>query len=285
MFSIEEGKITAAKKDLNIRATLDCGQVFRFTVAEDGRRELISGSRRCVLWEDRKKTLIRAAKHDIPYFINYFDLKQSYAPMIKELEDSPLMKAAAAFGRGLRILRQDRFETLISFIVSTNNNIARIRGIIERICAALGCPLGKPKTGTVFYGFPGPEAMAGAGEKMYRELGCGYRSPWIARAAEKAASSSLDVLAGLPTEKLTGALQSFAGVGPKAADCIALFAYARYDVFPVDTWVKKLYRDLFNAVPAAGLMRKNLIARFGRFSGIAQQQLFYYYRERAGAAV
>lgn len=285
MFGVENGKIAAAKKDLNLRATLECGQVFRFTDAGNGRRELISGGRRCVLWEDGNKTLIGAEKDDIPYFINYFDLEQSYDPMIKELEDSPLMKAAAAFGRGLKILRQDRFETLISFIVSTNNNIGRIKGIIERICAALGRPRGKPETGAGFYGFPDPETMARAGEKLYRELGCGYRSPWIARAAEKAAVSGLDALARLPTGELTGVLQSFAGVGPKAADCIALFAYARYDVFPVDTWVKKLYRDLFNAVPAAGLMRKNLTARFGRFSGIAQQLLFYYYRERAGAAV
>ena len=123
--------------------------------------------------------------------------------------------------------------------------------------------------------------MARAGEMFYRDSGCGYRAPWIADAAEKAVRSmELDRLSGLPSQELTAALQTFRGIGPKAADCVALFAYGRYDVFPVDTWVKKLYRDLFGDSPPERVMRKNLIEKFGPSAGIAQQYLFYYYRNR-----
>jgi N-glycosylase/DNA lyase len=340
MFSLENGKIIVPRKELNIRATLECGQVFRFTLpgsppAGSGQGcELISADKKCVIAEEGNRVIVYARERDISYFVRYFDLETSYAPILRELRartrDSRVLapggaafvEAAFEYGKGLRILRQDPFEMLISFIISTNNNIKRIQGIIERLCAALGrhCPAlpaggavsggftgGGTANGT-FYDFPAVEVMAENGEGFYRDLGCGYRAKWLLLAAKKASGGCLASFEELPTPELTAELQTFAGVGPKAADCIALFAYGRYDVFPVDTWVKKLYSVLFAGKPdgngraiapgimrasgprderkeykgaiAPGIMRENLTACFGRFAGIAQQFLFYYSRRK-----
>jgi N-glycosylase/DNA lyase len=326
MFTVEEGRILVPRKDFNVRATLECGQVFRFRrldspPAGSGRGaayNLISADKTCVVAEEGSRTVIYARRRDIPYFVRYFDLETSYAPVLRELRararnsrvlapgGAALVEAALEYGRGLRILRQNPFETLISFIISTNNNIKRIRGIIERICAALGRRRAGLPAGGGFYAFPDAAVMAEQDEAFYRNAGCGYRAGWLPPAAKKAAAGGLALFAGLPTPELAAVLQTFEGVGPKAADCIALFAYARYGVFPVDTWVKKLYRDLIAAEPgtrgavapgvmrafgprderkdnggavAPGVMRENLTGCFGRFAGIAQQFLFYYYRE------
>lgn len=294
------GELCVPKNELDISATLECGQVFRFRrfypagVEAQPAWELISSGMRCLLFEDGAIVRIRAGKEDLPYFKNYFDLERPYAPLIRKLrrlEPGPLLKKALSFARGLRLLRQDKFETLIGFIISTNNNISRIRGIIERLCAALGerreglgeggagRPAGEKGPQGSFFAFPPAEAMARAGENFYRNLGCGYRSPWLFKAVKKVLETvNLEALAELPTEDLIRALREFEGVGPKAADCIALFAYGRHELFPVDTWMKKAYRDLFQDEAPEKTMRKRLMERFGPYSGLAQQVLFYYYR-------
>ncbi|MDR0586165.1 MAG: hypothetical protein LBG26_02895 [Treponema sp.] len=307
MFSLDAGKIIVPKKDLNIQATVECGQLFRFTKSADSgghvTYELISKNRKCLLAEERGMTVIRAEEKDIGYFVNYFDLETSYTPILKELRRQlaappaqdprvtrrsrardipPLIERAFEYGKGLRLLKQDRFETLISFILSTNNNIKRIKGTLERICTALGRRR-ESEFGS-FFTFPSAKKMAAMDESFYRELGCGYRAAWILEAARKAARN-FDGPEILPVEELVEKLMTFKGIGPKAADCIALFAFGRYDVFPVDTWVKKIYVDLFNESVSQKTMRKNLINRFGRFSGVAQQFLFYYYRESAGKII
>ncbi|MDR2143999.1 MAG: hypothetical protein LBP29_06490 [Treponema sp.] len=306
MFSLEAGKIIVPKKEFNIQATVECGQMFRFTKNTDsgghGVYELISQNRKCLLAEERGMAVIRAEEKDIGYFVNYFDLETSYTPILKELRRQlaapparharrsrardlpPLIEHALEYGKGLRLLKQDRFETLVSFILSTNNNIKRIKGTIERICTALGRR--RESEFGPFFAFPAAKKMAAMDEGFYREMGCGYRAKWIPEAARKAARKSargLDGLEALSDEELIKQLQTFNGIGPKAADCIALFAFGRYAIFPVDTWVKKIYADLFNERASEKTMRQNLISRFGHFSGIAQQFLFYYYRENAGS--
>jgi N-glycosylase/DNA lyase len=299
MFTLKAGKILVPGKDFNIRATVECGQLFRVTKKADSVGhsvyELISKDKKCLLAKERGTVVIHAAEKDIGYFVHYFDLETSYAPMLKELRRQLLsqdaqwnfvlpVENAFQYGKGLRLLKQDKFETLISFIISTNNNIKRIKTIIEKICAALGrrCKSG----GGSFFAFPAAEKMAAMDEGFYREMGCGYRAAWILEAAQRAAElrkGDFDIPDTLSTEELIEKLMAFRGIGPKAADCIALFAFNRYDVFPVDTWVKKIYVDLFNGGASEKTMRKNLINRFGCFSGIAQQFLFYYYRETAGS--
>ena len=208
VYTIEDGAIMVPAQDFAVRATLECGQVFRYAPPDHGRWELIAGDRRCELHERGNYTVIMARRRDIPYFVRYFDLDRSYAAMLQELraaEPAALTQAAAAYGRGIRILRQEPFETLISFLISTNNNIKRIQGIIERLCAALGKPL--RGNGTFRYAFPEPEAMASAGEMFYRDSGCGYRAPWIVDAAEKAVRST-----ELGRPSVTGAYRRAANV-------------------------------------------------------------------------
>jgi len=282
VYALEGENIVVSAAQFRPRAVLECGQVFRFRQIDGSDWEIISGDKRCLLAEKGGKTVISAAKADIPYFINYFDLERDYRPIIRSLRrvcargEPPLeLEHVLAHGKGLRLLRQDKWETLLSFIISTNNNIPRIRGIIEKLCAALG----KKRNG--FYAFPTAKAMAAKDEGFYRKAGCGYRAPWLAAAAKKAAVVNLEALDALPTGELVGSLMAFDGIGPKAADCIALFAYGRFDTFPVDTWVKKIYRDLFPSAEGAGekTMRRHLIERFGEYAGAAQQFLFYHYRE------
>ena len=146
--------------------------------------------------------------------------------------------------------------------------------IIRGLCENLGENRG------IYHAFPGPEKMAAQSESFYRDIGCGYRSPWVLGAAQRTLrEKGLEAYSSLPTAALLEALKRFDGVGPKVADCIALFAYNRYEVFPVDTWVKKIYRHWFGGSPGASVMRKNLAEKFGDYAGIAQQYLFYYYRK------
>ena len=165
---------------------------------------------------------------------------------------------------------------VISFIISANNHIPRIKGIIERLCAGLGRDMGG------YYAFPTAEAMADKGEDYYFALGAGYRAPYLASTATAIAEGSFDIDAvrSMPTKEAAKYLCSLLGVGPKVADCILLFGYHRTDVFPVDTWIKKVYRDTLGGAATNKQMREKLIALYGNLSGYAQQYLFFGKRDR-----
>ena len=171
----------------------------------------------------------------------------------------------------LRILKQDLFEMIISFIVSANNNIPRIKGIIDRMCIACG-----EKMGT-YCAFPTAKALAEKDEIFFKEIGLGYRAPYILKTARLIANNNFDLikLVSFDTESAKKMLLILPGVGPKVADCILLFGLNRYDVFPVDTWIEKVYKEIFNKDNTPQNMRKDLIKEFGKYSGIAQQYLFY----------
>jgi N-glycosylase/DNA lyase len=264
---------------------VESGQVFRYNKAGEG-YEIFSGDKKCLVYRNGKDAGIvvdaKRQEENAAYFIDYFNLKTPYAKINKELRQltcpakcGDVLGKAIKHGLGIRVLKQDKFETIISFIVSSNNNIARIKGIIEKLCRNLG------KKSESFYAFPAPDVMAAQTEGFYAGIGCGYRAGWILDASRKIAEGfDIDSAAALPTGELLKRLAALKGVGPKVADCIALFGYNRYEVFPVDTWVKKAYRDLFAASPGNTVMRRNLTRVFGNYGGIAQQYLFYYYRNR-----
>jgi N-glycosylase/DNA lyase len=255
-----------------IEKILNSGQVFRFLQVDEGSYRVFSGRRSCIVRENRQILCKNAGDRD--WFYQFFDLGTAYGPLMEEIRAmepgilSPMLEA----GRGIRILRQDRYETLIAFILSANNNIKRFSQTLWRLCKDYGRG-----------GFPSPKRMAGMTEEEYRELGCGYRAPWFKAAAQRInAGYSLDALDRLPTPELVEELQSFNGVGPKVADCIALFAYARQDVFPVDTWIGKAYRLFFDKeVKNPKTMRQDLLSKFTPLAGLAQQFIFYYLRSKA----
>lgn len=255
--------------------TLECGQVFRYKKLENNSYQVISKNKICVI----KKS--PAGGYDFftedgDYFYNYFDFNTDYKKIYDNLIDLPLMKEAIPKGKGIRILRQDSFEALICFIISANNHIPRIKGIVEKICENLGENMGD------FYAFPTPEAMAGVGQEFYKSIGAGYRDRYLADTASRIADGSFDLnkISNLPTEKAKKELCSLLGVGGKVADCILQYGFARSDVFPTDTWIKKMYKRAFGENNLSGEeIRKRLVDIYGNYSGFAQQYLFYAERQ------
>lgn len=261
-------------------STLGCGQVFRY-VEEKGGYLVFAGMRACRLYSRGGKTVIRCEADDAEYFERYFDLGRNYADVYGRAAASgiPFVAAAANAGRGIRILNQEPEETIFSFLLSQNNHIPRIRMLVSRLCGALGEE--RSFGGERYFTFPSAEKLAGKGEAFYRSLGCGYRARYIAETAQILASESAAAYAALSDGELRARLTALPGVGPKVADCVALFAYHRTGAFPVDTWIERVYREELGGT----LTNRNKIAAyfagmFGEAGGYIQQYLFWYERER-----
>ena len=209
---------------------------------------------------------------DPDYFVGYFSLDTDYDAVITRY--GGIAGVAAEYSKGIRMLRQDPFETLISFIISANNHIPRIRGIIERLCLSAGRECGG------YRAFPTPESLKDFDADSYHRLGAGYRSLYLAETVRKILGGfDLEALRHADTEFARRELLKLLGVGPKVADCIMLFSLDKRDVFPVDTWIKKSARIHFGI--EAGDTRaiaKLLTEKFGNDSGIIQQYIYYYVR-------
>ena len=263
-------------KDLScfdIRHILQCGQIFRFHENPDGSYTVYSTDKRAIVKQDENQAVITTDDPD--YFTKFFDLDRDYAKIKENLRDKPFIREAIEYGSGIRILNQDKWEMLISFIISANNHIPRIKGIINRLCERLGKDMGD------YYAFPSPEKMAQMDAEFYAGIGAGYRAPYLASTA-RAVVDGFDLQAIESMDGLEGnkRLCKLLGVGPKVADCILLFAYHKQDVFPVDTWIKKVYKDVMGDDGANNVaMRKKLIDTYGEYSGYAQQYLFFNKRE------
>lgn len=260
-------------KDFDIRHILDCGQTFRYEKLNEGQYRVYSKDKTCSVTQSDGKAVIECK--DIEYFVNYFDLQRDYGEIKQKLKGKPFMTDAIEYGHGIRILNQDRWEMLISFIISANNHIPRIKGIISRLCASLGENMGD------YYAFPTPKAMASKDEDFYKALGAGYRAKYLAVTARQVADDfDLDEIDSMDGNAANKRLCSLMGVGSKVADCILLFGYHKQDVFPVDTWIKKVYKDIMgDSVADNNIIRRKLIDIYGEYSGYAQQYLFFNKRE------
>ena len=195
------------------------------------------------------------------------------------------MKEAISFGEGIRILNQDLWECIISFIISANNNIPRIKGIIERISKNYGRKI--EFEGNKYYLFPTPEELSKASKEDLRALGTGFRDIRIYNTTKKIFEdkeylSRIENLSS--TDEMREELLKLDGVGPKVADCILLFSLKRFDVFPIDVWVRRVMNDLYiHAQDEDKINKKEILKiandKFGSLSGLAQQYLFYWKRE------
>lgn len=258
-------------KDFNIKQILECGQIFRYK--QDGDKYIVfSKDKKCEVIEKDGKAIIYT--DDVDYFINFFDLNTDYSALKEKLKDLPFMNECIQKGYGIRILRQDKFEMIISFIISANNHIPRIKGIIERLSKHLGENMGD------YYAFPKLDKMAVAGEDFYSQIGAGYRASYLDKTT-KAILGGFDIykLDNLSTDVARKKLCTLMGIGPKVADCILLFGYHRFDVFPVDTWIKKVYKDIFKKENSSTNIHKDFMKMYGDIAGLAQQYLFYTKRE------
>lgn len=251
---------------LDYRAILTCGQIFRFKEVEGG-YEVYSGRNKCRVGGNVIVT-------DNPeYFAKFFDLNTDYDEKIEELSKFEELYSALEAGKGIRILRQNLFEVIISFIISANNNIPRIKGIIERLCAFCGEDMGS------YYAFPTPARLKSVGKEQLRMLGAGFRDEYLAKTSQILADTEfLSELEASDTAKAQKMLLSLPGVGPKVADCILLFGLRKWDCFPVDTWIFKRCSSAELNTPVK--VREHYLHRYGSLAGLAQQYMFYESRER-----
>ena len=253
--------------------TLECGQVFRFSQYKDGYLSL-SADKICYVHTDGNKTVVES--EDCDYFYNYFDLNRDYSEIVNKAKsyNVPLLTRSAESCKGLRILNQNREEMIYSFIISQNNNIPRIKGIIERISEKLGEKMQSPYG--EYYAFPTSSALAGAGAPLFRAAGAGYRDVYLAETSARILKEGISALEQLNGAELKKQLLKYKGIGGKVADCIALFGFGKTDSFPVDTWIEKVYKEDFNGQ----LKDRQKISdwftnEFGEYSGYVQQYLFY----------
>lgn len=263
---------TYSSEFFNIRDTLQCGQIFRYKVLDDGSYAVFSQDKYAELGYNAQG-LVEVRTTEANYFWNFFDLDTDYGAKVKRISAiSPLMKRAASFGKGIRILNQDLTEMIFSFIISANNNIKRIQLIIERLCDKLGQATDFGKS------FPTTEAMASASVTLYTQIGAGYRDRYLSETANALLHFDLSAFDSMDSVEARKQLLAFKGIGPKVADCILLFGLRRGDVFPVDTWIKKVYHEHFEQGHRDWEISKYFCDLFGQDAGLCQQYLFYYQR-------
>lgn len=254
----------------------DCGQCFRFDRNETGGYDGIAFGMPVTLTQDKETVTVFGAASDSfeRVWRDFFALDDDYSGMRDDISrrfgDDRTIKSAMSAGKGIRILHQDPWETVCSFIISQNNNIPRIKKIISTMSVRFGEK--KLCGGKEYYAFPTPEALAAAGEEEIFALRTGFRAAYIYDAAVKVADGRLDLesLRALPTDELIARLMTVKGIGPKVASCAALFGFGKTDAFPVDVWMKKVMAKYY----PGGLD----IPSLGKYAGIAQQYLFYYER-------
>lgn len=261
-------------KDFSAKQTLECGQVFRFKETTLG-YEVYSLNHKATLICQKDGTKIFC--DDVNYFINYFDLSTDYAKIKQELNSNAFIKNAITFGEGIRILRQDPIETIISFLISQNNNIPRIKKIIETICESYG------EKCDGYYAFPTLEQLSTIPKQFFTDIKCGYRDEYLFSSIQKlVAGFDIEKIKTMPSNQANKYLTELKGVGNKVADCILLYGFYKTDVFPTDTWIKKVYYDFNpNSKNKSGAqISSEFVNQFGKLSGYAQQYLFYSKREK-----
>lgn len=259
---IEEAKLFDLKK------TFLCGQCFRWDEDENGVWNGIVNNHRLSVKEDSGKIILYpCTKQEFESFwCYYFDLERDYDFVNRVLSRDKILSSATDYGKGIRILNQDPWEALCSFIISQNNNIPRIKGIVTRLCEAFG---EKIEGG---YTFPSAQTLSVLSVDDLAPLRCGFRAKYILDAAKKVALGEIDFeeLRGMDSSSAREKLTTIYGVGEKVADCTLLFGLGHIDVCPKDVWIKRTLSVLYNGeFPECAK----------DYAGIAQQYLFYYARE------
>ena len=253
------------ERDLSLKETLQSGQTFR-CYEHDGLWTVFSGIDENVRVLKISQDNLTPAQED-PFWSNYFDLQTDYNAMkTRFCKVSPVMERACAYAPGIRILRQDSWEALACFVVSQNNNIKRITGIVDRICKRFG-----KKNEAGENGFPCAKTLADAPLDALRDTGLGFRDSYIKNTACAVLDGKLDFdfLKSASIEEARKALVSVKGIGPKVADCALLFGCHRLDCFPMDVWMKRVMATYFEGKDGSV---------FGENAGVAQQYLFHWAR-------
>ncbi len=255
-------------RDLDLEQTLDCGQSFRWTKQNDGSFSGVAFGKYVNISLDGTDMIIKnAVPEDEKIWRDYFDLELDYGKIRGDISKlHPVLEEAARYAPGIRILRQEPYEALCTFIISQNNNIKRIKGIVARLCKSFGDVIDEG-----VYTFPTAERLAELTPDDLAPLRAGFRNRYIIDSAKKVASHEVDLelckTADYDTARAE--LMKITGVGVKVADCTLLFGMHRVEAFPVDVWMKRAMEKLFPGMSAND---------FGEYAGIAQQYIFHYSR-------
>ena len=283
--NFDEGfcKITDIE-EFDPRDIFTCGQAFRWYEEEDGSFTFVTNGIVANAKKVGDEIILKGVdeKSFEEIFYNYFDLSRDYKKVMEELSKDEVMKRATEYGKGIRILNQDKFETIISFIISANNQIPRIQKAIEKISEMYGDYLGEDEK-RKYYSFPSPDQLSLAKPEDLREFArVGFRDKRIVEASKLIVSGQVDIskIEDMDLEDARKELQILPGVGPKVADCILLFAFDRKESFPVDVWIKRVMEELYlkEVTPKSKIAMRGREV-FGKNAGFANQYLFYYGRE------
>lgn len=264
----------------DVAVTLDSGQAFRWSRYGPRGWRGVLGDAVVALVPDHARIHVLGSAPDAilgPRVSHYFGLDHDPTWRLCSVDVDPAIHAALAATRGMRILRQDPWGCLASFICATFNNIFRIQGMIERLCRAYGRPI--PWLGDVWWTFPAPDVLARVEPAALRRLGFGYRAPYVVRAAQQVAEGEVDlaVVARLPYAEQREALLAIAGVGEKVVECVLLFGFGQEQAFPVDVWISRVMRRFYfrNRRAPDRVIRAFARRHFGPSCGLAQQALFH----------
>lgn len=272
-------------KDFRLDHVFDCGQCFRWEKQADGsytgtamdrvvNMQFVCGDRASEPETTGDLIIKNCTEEDfLQIWKPYLDLDRDYGEIKRTLTaDDLVMGEAVACGQGIRILKQDLWETIVSFIISQNNNIPRIKGCIENLSQMFGLPAGE-YAGRTYYSLPGPQKLASLTAEDLAPVRLGYRTRYLLETAKMVCEK------GLPEDEVQ--LSALCGVGPKVANCILLFSMGKYDSFPIDVWMARVMSQLYGIDEGDHKgMCTYAQEHFGQLGGFAQQYLFYYIREK-----
>lgn len=271
------------KNNFNLDSTVTCGQIFRYYKLEDNSYDIILKDRVINVYKKDNYLIASSNNEDDLEIVvkNYFDLDNDYENINKYLlEKDSLLKDAIMFSCGLMMIRQDPFETLIEYIISANNGVPNITSALNNIATKYGKKVLFNKK--EYYLFPSYKDLKDVTKEDFRECKVGFRDKYLESIVYKLNNNiiNLDDFNKLDSNEAMDKLMKNNGIGPKVASCILLFAYQRYDVFPVDTWVKKIMESNYNIIGEKNI-REFASKTYGKYSALAIQYLFNYSRNKS----
>lgn len=263
-------------KNFNIKHIADSGQCFRMNQMNQDTYNLVAFGKYIELTQQGPDTIeITCSEEDYEtIWKEYFDLSYQYDTIVTSLINGEdiFLREAAAFGSGLRILKQDLFEILISFIISQRKNIPAIKSCIEQLSKKYGDKINH--NNQTFYTFPTPERLSNAKQSELREIGLGYRDVYILKTSQAVANGDIELLKlkSCSNEEAMNQLKNLPGVGIKVANCVALYGLHQIDAFPIDVWIARILNDIYN--------NQFELEQYNGYAGIVQQYMFYYIRNK-----
>ena len=269
---MENKVVIKGQKNFYLPHIFECGQCFRWQRRADASYVGVANKKALrVAQEGEQITFFCSPEEFYSVWQNYFDLQTDYGAVKRAICRDEVMERALSFGWGIRVLRQEFWEVLLSFLISQQSNIPKIKQVISRLCENWGDKI--LYEGETHYTFPDAKALSGVTEAEFAEIGAGYRAKYLKSAVSAAESGQIDAarLCRLPAKEAQAELLKLYGVGPKVADCVLLFGLYKTGAFPMDVWMKRVMAEHY-AGGDGGL--------FGRYGGFAQQYLFYWRRSQ-----